>query len=465
MTDNTKNILQMLQTNNKNCHCFIFSQFRRLTVENQRRLLERNTALYVQLNLGLYLAQDSDTAKNHLDEVSTTTPQSERCSTNLQKFKNLETHLQVFRPTSNLDDYGLLFNQLKALSNPKNNYQRALLAYVILFNSDDSLLLTDNQGLEDTSMINEIIFDSFIETTSSSFELEDLTKVLIRMALFCAYNINWERLISAIRRDTNIIISNFVISFTIEEEAWLTNQFKLFDMAFRSVPAGQDIMHEFLLNSLGVPVSKSYMSSVFNMMMERIRKIWYIHPEFEELPVTVQRSLLRLHSLLPHALYVVRSERLTGIEQLQEGLGELDEALFLEHYLPVFDSPAKISKMTIKDMMCLTPVQWDIFSELISSARLLVENPNFFKLSMLYLLTQPQEDETEQIGDKRGLDFLSSLHFKYKMIIQRRLKWKQDWINFPVEDLDLLINKVFSSFEIVKQILDLNQQFLTVNSQ
>ena len=76
MTDNTKNILQMLQTNNKNCHCFIFSQFRRLTVENQRRLLERNTALYVQLNLGLYLAQeDSDTAKNHLDEVSTTTPQ------------------------------------------------------------------------------------------------------------------------------------------------------------------------------------------------------------------------------------------------------------------------------------------------------------------------------------------------------------------------------------------------------
>jgi len=116
-------------------------------------------------------------------------------------------------------------------------------------------------------------------------------------------------------------------------------------------------------------------------------------------------------------------------------------------------------------MLTLTPVQWDTFSELISAASLLAENSNFFKINMLYLLTKPQKDDIEIIGDKRGLQFLSSLHFKYKMIIQRRLKWKQDWINFPTEDQDLLVDKVFSCFEIVKQISDLNQQFLTVFSQ
>jgi hypothetical protein len=443
---------------------FFCSQFRRLTVENQRRLLERNTPLYIQLNFGIYLSYDDVTRKieSHSDDASTAN--SNCWSKNFVNFKHLESRVQMFRPTVNLDDLGVMVNQLKVLSQPIDRDQRALLAYLILFNNDDSLLLTDNQGLEDTSMMNEIIFDSFIQTTNSNFELEDLTKILIKMALFCTYQLNWDGMFSSVRKDSSIVMSNIVMTFTLEEEAWLNNQFKLFDMAFRSVPAGQELIHEFLMNSLGVPVSKSYMASLFSMMMERIRKVWYIHPEFEELPVTVQRNLLRLHCFLPHALFVIRSESLTGTEQIQEGIGELDEDLFREHYLPVFDSPAKISKMTINDMLCLTPIQWDIFSQLISSAHFLVKNSNFFKINMLYLLTQPQEDDCELIGDKRGLEFLSGLHFKYKMIIQRRLKWKQDWISFQTEDQDLLINKVFSSFEIVKQISDLNQQFLTVSS-
>jgi len=56
---------------------------------------------------------------------------------------------------------------------------------------------------------------------------------------------------------------------------------------------GNELIHEFLMYSLGVPLSRNYMPSVFRMMMERVRKVWYIHPEFEELPVAVQRSLLR----------------------------------------------------------------------------------------------------------------------------------------------------------------------------
>jgi hypothetical protein len=80
---------------------------------------------------------------------------------------------------------------------------------------------------------------------------------------------------------------------SLEEEAWLTNQFKLFDIAFHSVPASQEIIHEFFMNSLGVPLSRTFMANVFRMMMERVKKVLSIHPEFQELPVAVQRSLLR----------------------------------------------------------------------------------------------------------------------------------------------------------------------------
>ncbi len=334
-----------------------------------------------------------------------------------------------------------------------------MLAYVILFNNDEMLMLNDNQGLEDTNMINEIIFDSFIRTTDSSFELEDLSKILIKMALFCTYNLDWDKLeIMANHERKYVNISNLVMTYTIEEEAWLTNQFNLFDMAFRSVPSGREIIHEFLMNSLGVPLSRNYMVNVFRMMMERVRKVWCIHPEFEELPVTFQRSLLKSQISVPHALYVVRCENMSGTQQLQEGLGELDETYFREQYLSVFDSPEKIAQVTVKNLFLFTPDQWEMFSQLISSTRLLVDNPHFFKLNFLYLLTKPPAEEEIGIGDKIGHNFLSSLHFKYKMILKRRLKWKQDWIIFPPGNPELFVNDIFNCLEAVKQVADLNQQ-------
>jgi hypothetical protein len=447
------------------------SQFKRLTVENQRRLLERNTPLYIQLNLGIYLSQDQVKMENDPDEeasVTTTLPPRSQCfSTNFLKFIAVESKMKSFLPTANLDEYGLLVNQLRVLSDLKNPDQRAMLSYMILFNNDDFLLFIDNQGLEDTNMMNEIIFDSYVRTTDSSFELKDLSKILIQMALFCTYNIDWdtiEKMANVGIQNVNPAMSNLVMTYTIEEEAWLNNQFKLFEMAFRSVPSGQEIIHEFLMNSLGVPLSRNYMANVFRMMMERVRKVWCIHPEFEDLPVTVQRSLLRSHISIPHALYVVRCELMSGTEQLQEGLGVLDETYFKEQYLPVFDSPEKISQVSVKNLFIFTQAQSDTFSQLISSIRILVDNPNFFKLNFLYLLTQPQEGDEDAVDDNKGHNFLSSLHFKYKMILKRRLKCKQDWIPFAPDDLDLFVSNIFSCLEVVKEVADLNQQVASVDS-
>jgi len=100
-------------------------------------------------------------------------------------------------------------------------------------------------------------------------------------------------------------------------------QVKQVDQAFRSVPAGMDIIHEFMMHSLGVPLSKTFMPSVLVMMLERVRRVLNIHPEFEEMPVAAQRNFLRKNCGQGLALYVVRTELLSGMEQVQEIMGEL----------------------------------------------------------------------------------------------------------------------------------------------
>ena len=49
-------------------------------------------------------------------------------------------------------------------------------------------------------------------------------------------------------------------------------------------------------------------------LIERVRKVFSIHPEFEDLPVVAQRNVLKTNVSLGLALFVARSELLTGIE-------------------------------------------------------------------------------------------------------------------------------------------------------
>jgi len=169
----------------------LISQFQRLTIYNQRRLLERNTPLYIQLILGIYFSQDQFKIENQPEEASPSVnfinflraftcadpenckktvklsifflllgsvhvkaacrtlmkwaPTGNRWSTNFLKLIDVESQVQFFRPGTNLDEYGLLINQLRVLSHLKNKDQRAMLAYMILFSCDESILFSDNQ--------------------------------------------------------------------------------------------------------------------------------------------------------------------------------------------------------------------------------------------------------------------------------------------------------------------------------
>ena len=64
-----------------------------------------------------------------------------------------------------------------------------------------------------------------------------------------------------------------------------------------------------------------------------------------------------------------------------------------------------------------------MFEELLLNTFLLIQNSYFFKLNLLLTLTQPTKNgESDAVTQK----FLSGLHFKYKTILRRKMKTKNE---------------------------------------
>ncbi len=74
-----------------------------------------------------------------------------------------------------------------------------------------------------------------------NYNLKDFIKILSELALFFTYNVN-----------IDVDKWNLDVTYTVEEESWLKNQIKLVDTALHSVSIGQELIHEFLMFSLGL---------------------------------------------------------------------------------------------------------------------------------------------------------------------------------------------------------------------
>ena len=74
------------------------------------------------------------------------------------------------------------------------------------------------------------------------------------MAVFSAFKTSWTQDQSGLFSS-----SQLVLPYTEEEESWLVQQFRLLDEAHSSVSLGEDTTREFMMYSLDVPVSKTYM--------------------------------------------------------------------------------------------------------------------------------------------------------------------------------------------------------------
>ena len=371
----------------------------------------------------------------------------EDSKTKFELLKKVNSELNLFLPGTDLDEYSRMIDQLKVLIQCRRPDLKPLLAHVLLFNADEIIDIEDKEDLDDLRLVNDIMFDLFVRTADASFDKRDLAQLLTKMAIFCTNNIDWQEVFGA----NESLTCDVIMPFTREEEAWLERQLSLVDAAYRSVPVGEELTSAFMMHSLGVPLPESHMPNIFRVAMERVRKILTVQTEFQELPVATQRRLLMKHAPNGLTLTVARGETRSGIEQVQEGLGFLDEDYWRQNYLPELDSPEKIRKVTARDSY--SQDQWRDFTSLVSDIRLIFDHPKFYKLSLLFALTMQDGHPDE----------LSRLHCKYRMLLQRRLRWRQDWVyllhgDYP--DPNKLIVKVLSCFERLKELDQMHQQVL-----
>lgn len=64
-------------------------------------------------------------------------------------------------------------------------------------------------------------------------------------------------------------------------------------LKFRSVNVGYEIISEYMMYSLDVPLSKRYIVKYFSVVVERMRRILKILPDFEELSSDVKEEIVK----------------------------------------------------------------------------------------------------------------------------------------------------------------------------
>ena len=109
--------------------------------------------------------------------------------------------------------------------------------------------------------------------------------------------------------------------------------------------------------------------------------------------------------------------------------------LFLQNYF-------QIVKVSVRNFLSSNKLK--MFDEFLSKSFPLVQNLDFFKINLLLALTHPTKPGEFDVVTQK---FLSGLHFKYKTILRRKIKWKNE--SFPVDSAE-----VFHRHQALAQLHD-----------
>jgi hypothetical protein len=400
-------------------------------------LLARNTALYIQLLFASYFGASNgakqlgfvlnfrQSQNSNEDEIIS----RDNIHLNVHSFN---ASFKLFRSDSDLQYYSQLINNVNTLQ-LTGMEQQAILAYIILFDHDSTMSLKEPTALTDINVLNSFLFKKCVTSNDSTFSLEDLTSILVKMALFSSYNIEWGETSES---NQNMSHQTIVMRYTKEEELWLQNQVHLVEDAFRSVPIGDEILEEFTMFSLGVPLSKSFMKQVVALGSERTWRIFLTQPEFTNLPTKAQFEVKSRKLLTAFSLNIARSESCsTGTEQLKFAFACTDESAWNEKFHKVFGNNA-VQKVGFFQAASFLPIfQTGLSSEAIESAledaKSIVMDPILWGLMMLIMVTEPTEGLVASP--------LANLHSKYNLLLRRRLRWISS-------DPDKVLSKVLTLF-------------------
>jgi hypothetical protein len=159
-----------------------FSEFCELNPTDQQKVLAKSTPLFIQLYIGQFLLVEPRhtpaTADKHPKKVWINNFDQNRY---LERF-NAATNIFVLG--ADLHEYGGFIAKLKDLPELTTFKQKAILAHIILFGSDERITALSHLNLD-------LIFNDYIRSCEHCSSLFSLTENLKVMAEFCAKNIVW----------------------------------------------------------------------------------------------------------------------------------------------------------------------------------------------------------------------------------------------------------------------------------
>jgi len=268
---------------------------------NQKKLIDRNTPLFIQLFIASYFGAENgvkqlELIQNFCQSSSANHSDREAFFMSLQNFNTIS---QLFKFDSDLAYFCNLIEKIRSV-NLVGIEQQAMLAYMVLFDSLNDLNCSQNWIA--IAKRNETIYHYCIEKNNPDVTMEEISSWLVKMAVFSSYNISW--------CEKEYLPSEAILTmvYTEEEERWLQKQVNLIETAFKSVPMGEEILKEFAMYSLGVPLSKSHLSRVFAVSNERIWRILQTQSEFLDLTFQLQLQLVNTNSSMIFCLISAKWE-------------------------------------------------------------------------------------------------------------------------------------------------------------
>ena len=196
------------------------------------------------------------------------------------------------------------------------------MAYIILFDFDPKMNITDSFVLEDMSILNEIMFMSCIKKSRENLGVENLISVLSQMAVFGANNIEWKEE-ESISIENSQIIGRSVLNRKrfADEQCWLQSQILQIESATYSVTHNEETLKEFLTFFIGVQPTIGFFVDTFRVFQERIWRILNIHSEFSVLTDEVKKSVWIRSASIGVAFMSIKKEcAQRGIDQLRVNL-------------------------------------------------------------------------------------------------------------------------------------------------
>jgi hypothetical protein len=363
---------------------------------------------------------------------------------------------KVFKGDADLCYFSQLIHDIRKTTISCDIEEQALLAFVVLFDHDITTKLSNQSAIFDINSDNQ----SFLQSYNPSLTVQHLTSSLLKMAVFSSYNISWN---DGADSTENIARQVVDIKYTQNEELWILMQVQQVEDAFRSVPIGEEILEEFTMVSLGVPLSKHFLTEVIALGMERAWRVFQTQTEFNDLSTALQCEMKhdRVSSLL--ATIIARSESFaTGTEQLQFAFGQLDQNRWADKFNQVFASSQLQKVGFLKSAMELPVFQLanrsNVTQTILSDASALANDRMIWGIMMLLLVTTPMDD----FNSSHPMAILNS---QYQFVLSRRLRWlfankqhRPDWeCQSPVE----IVAKVLSVIKSITQFGNILRFVLT----